>query len=120
LSKDQFGGQSNLVRETKFVKGLFLVVTTSRIWWNGDTMKTQIDIKSALCGIVVGVLAVLAIGAGTSSNEVGRYQISGGENYSVMVDTKTGQAWGIMRCSSKIEGATYSIQSDTNFFAPKP
>ena len=60
---------------------------------DSSPMKTQIDIKSALCGLFVGVLAMFAIGAGTSSNEVGRYQISTGQSYSVMVDTITGKAW---------------------------
>ena len=58
-------------------------------------MKTQIDIKSALCGLVVGILAVLAIGAGTSSNEIGRYQVSSGGDKSVIVDTITGKAWAV-------------------------
>jgi hypothetical protein len=58
-------------------------------------MKTQIDIKSALFGIVVGVLAMFAIGAGTSSNEVGRYQISSAGERSVMIDTITGKAWAV-------------------------
>jgi hypothetical protein len=56
-------------------------------------MKTQIDIKSALLGIVVGVLAVLAVGAGTASNEVGRYQVSTAASISILLDSKTGQAW---------------------------
>ena len=78
-------------------------------------MKTQIDIKSALCGLVVGVLAMLAIGAGTSSNEVGRYQISSGASFSVMVDTKTGQAWGSVYAPNN----SSSIHNDSNFFEPK-
>jgi hypothetical protein len=78
-------------------------------------MKTLIDIKSALVGIVVGVLAVLAVGAGTSSNEVGRYQISSNPNFSVMVDTKTGQAWGSV-CAPSTGSA---IHSDSNFFEAK-
>jgi hypothetical protein len=57
-------------------------------------MKAQIDIKSVLCGVTIGVLAVFAIGAATSSNEIGRYQVSAGQGLSVIVDTKTGQAWG--------------------------
>ena len=57
-------------------------------------MKTQIDIKSVLLGIIVGVLAVFAIGAGTATSEVGRYQISAGHDFIVMVDTQTGEAWG--------------------------
>jgi hypothetical protein len=78
-------------------------------------MKTQIDIKSALCGLVIGVAAMFAIGAGTSSNEVGRYQISSNPNFSVMVDTKTGQAWGSV-CAPSSGSA---IHSDGNFFEAK-
>ena len=62
-------------------------------------MKTQIDIKSVLCGVAIGVLAVFTIGAGISSNPVGKYQVAvGGAGVgaiAVMVDTQTGQAWGI-------------------------
>lgn len=58
-------------------------------------MKTTIDIKSATLGLIIGAAAMFAIGAGTSSNEVGRYQISAGsQGCAVMVDTTTGQAWG--------------------------
>jgi hypothetical protein len=36
-------------------------------------MKTQFDLESILCGLVVGILAMLAIGSGTSSpTKVGR------------------------------------------------
>jgi hypothetical protein len=57
-------------------------------------MKAQIDIKSVLCGVAIGVLAVCAIGAATSSNDVGRYTVSAGQTSAVILDTKTGQAWG--------------------------
>ena len=62
-------------------------------------MKTQIDIKSVLCGVAIGVLAIFAIGAGTSSNPVGKYQVTGFGNgtggwLAVMVDTQTGESWG--------------------------
>jgi len=74
-------------------------------------MKTQIDIKSALCGLVVGVLAMLAIGAGTSSNEPGKYQVSSALGYSVILDTQTGQAW-----TSAIAGQN---RNDGGFFDVK-
>jgi hypothetical protein len=74
-------------------------------------MKTQIDIKSALVGIVVGVLAVLAVGAGTSSNEVGRYQAGCGTGFAIIIDTKTGQAWGATRDTTS--------RGDANFFDAK-
>jgi hypothetical protein len=74
-------------------------------------MKTQIDIKSALVGILIGVLVVTAIGAGTSSNEVGRYKVSCGAAFAVMVDTKTGQAWGIARDTQS--------RNDGDFFTAK-
>lgn len=60
-------------------------------------MKIQIDLKSALAGLALGIIAMLAIGAGTESNPIGKYQIStstginGG--FAIMVDTQTGQAW---------------------------
>jgi hypothetical protein len=57
-------------------------------------MKIQIDLKSAVCGLMIGVAAMFAMGAGeSSSNQAGRYQVSTGAGISVMVDSKTGQAW---------------------------
>jgi hypothetical protein len=62
------------------------------------TMKIQIDLKSALCGLIIGVAAMFAIGAGTSSNPVGRFQVETGASainggYAIILDTQTGQAW---------------------------
>ena len=57
-------------------------------------MKIQIDIKSALFGLALGVVAMSAIGAGTSASEAGRYQVSVGQDFFAVVDTKTGEVWG--------------------------
>jgi hypothetical protein len=61
-------------------------------------MKIQIDLKSALCGLIIGVAAMLVMGAGTTSNQVGKYQIAAsaapnGSFFSV-IDTQTGEVWG--------------------------
>jgi hypothetical protein len=64
-------------------------------------MKIQIDIKSALFGLVAGVLAMFAIGAGTTSNGSGRYEVSAGQDCAVLIDTVTGKAW-----SLGVSGAT--------------
>ena len=76
-------------------------------------MKAQIDLKSVLCGVAIGVLAVVAIGAATSSNETGRYQVSAGQGAAVIVDTRTGQAWGY--CPQ----TTALYKTDGNFWDPK-
>jgi hypothetical protein len=76
-------------------------------------MKTQIDLKSALLGMTAGILAMFAIGAGTSSEESGRYQVSVGTSSAIIVDTKTGQAWGY----APINTAQY--RNDGSFFEPK-
>jgi hypothetical protein len=61
-------------------------------------MKTQINIKSALFGLFVGVLAVIAIGAETAPNQVGRYRLVTGTNnghgFALTIDTETGQVYG--------------------------
>jgi len=64
-------------------------------------MKTQIDLKSAACGLVIGVLAMFALGADSSSSiQVGKYQIQAvpGENgiagFAIIIDTQTGESWG--------------------------
>jgi hypothetical protein len=56
-------------------------------------MKTQIDLKSAVCGLFIGIITMLAVGAGESSNQIGRYQIAGGNGQFIIVDTTTGQEW---------------------------
>jgi hypothetical protein len=76
-------------------------------------MKAQIDLKSVLCGIAIGVLAVFALGAGTSTNDVGRYQVSTGQSFSVLIDTKTGQAWGFSPPTSA------QFRNDGNFWDTK-
>lgn len=76
-------------------------------------MKKQIDVTSALLGMTVGVLAMFAIGAGTASEENGRYQVSAGQGTSVILDTKTGQAWGFCPIT------TANYRNDANFFDAK-
>jgi hypothetical protein len=57
-------------------------------------MNAKIDLKSALCGLVVGILAMLAIGASEAPNAIGKYQVASGAGFVTIVDTTTGQAWG--------------------------
>jgi hypothetical protein len=61
-------------------------------------MKIQIDLKSAFCGLFAGAAIILCVGAGTSSNPVGKYQIvaAAAPNGTIfaLVDTQTGEAWG--------------------------
>jgi hypothetical protein len=66
-------------------------------------MNTKIDLKSALCGLAIGVLAMLVIAAAESSNPVGRYQVAGGAGSFAVVDTVTGQTWAANTAS--IQGA---------------
>ena len=57
-------------------------------------MNMKVDLKSALCGIVVGVLAMLVIAAADSSaNVVGKYQAAGGAGFFLILDTASGKAW---------------------------
>jgi hypothetical protein len=57
-------------------------------------MNTKIELKSALAGMALGVLAMLAVGAAAPSNPVARYQIAGGAGSFAILDTASGQAWG--------------------------
>jgi len=61
------------------------------------TMKIQIDLKSAVCGLAVGIAIMLVVGADSYSKETGRYQIShagdGGNSFITVIDTKTGEVW---------------------------
>jgi len=80
-------------------------------------MKIQIDLKSAVCGLIIGVAAMFAIGADSSGGSPGRYQLSsgggGGQPCVVMVDTATGKAWAFQPPS------TAQWRTDGNFFDPK-
>ena len=56
-------------------------------------MNTKIDLKSAVFGLILGILAMLALGS-TTGEPVGRYQVAGGAGFFTIVDTTTGKAWG--------------------------
>ena len=78
-------------------------------------MKIQIDLKSAVCGLIIGVAAMFALGAdSSSSNQAGRYQIVIGGNPPVFleVDTTTGRVW-------EGNGNVTQLKSEGNFFDPK-
>jgi len=73
-------------------------------------MNTKIDLKSALCGLVIGVLAMLAIGATeSSSNPIGRYQCSAAIDLMLIVDTATGQAWATRPAGLSITGSAGGV-----------
>lgn len=75
-------------------------------------MKKQIDIKSALIGLLAGVAAMLALGASSSSPVIGRFQVGGTANQALVVDTATGQVWTMFAPSG-------SGSSDHDFALPK-
>jgi hypothetical protein len=56
-------------------------------------MKKQIDTKSTLIGIVIAVLAMLAVGTTRPNGPVGRFQIGGTSEWGMVLDTTTGQVW---------------------------
>jgi hypothetical protein len=77
-------------------------------------MKASIDIKSALAGLVVGVLAVFAIGAGGPSDHVGRYRVSiGPAGNAMLVDTTTGKVWAAGQNTAQLR------QTDAEFYDSK-
>jgi hypothetical protein len=75
-------------------------------------MKTQIDIKSALVGLGLGVLITLGIAAASSPGTVGRFQIAGTGNHGLVLDTATGQVWTGFFSSS-------GGKTDGDFYQPK-
>ena len=76
-------------------------------------MKTQFDLKSGLCGLALGMLGMLALGAGTVSSQPGRYQIATEGSVALLVDTETGQVW--MKCWRNAD----EFKSDEDFSEPK-
>jgi hypothetical protein len=47
-------------------------------------VNTKVDLKSALLGLILGVVATFAIGAASSPNEIGHYQIAGAGNHGMI------------------------------------
>lgn len=77
-------------------------------------MNLKIDLKSALCGLAVGVVAVFAIGAADSpSSPVGKYQAAGGSGFFLIVDTTSGKAWFANVAANNL------TRMDTGFFETK-
>ncbi|HYV26008.1 MAG TPA: hypothetical protein VFA77_00610 [Candidatus Eisenbacteria bacterium] len=56
-------------------------------------MNTKIDIKSALIGLLLGIVTTVAIAAASSPGQIGRYQVSGAGSFGLVLDTATGQVW---------------------------
>jgi hypothetical protein len=69
-------------------------------------MKLNIDLKSLLAGLAIGVAAMLTIGAAEGeSHKSGRYTCSAGADLLLIVDSTTGQAWAIRPAGVSISGA---------------
>jgi hypothetical protein len=75
-------------------------------------MKIQIDIKSALVGLVFGVVVVLCVAAASPSGAVGRYQIAASHEQGMVLDTVTGKVWSYFFVPG-------SGRTDKSFFEPK-
>ena len=58
-------------------------------------MTLKIDIKSLLLGLVIGIIALLVLGAATRGNSAGKYQVSIAANvrdvFYVKIHTGTGE-----------------------------
>ena len=55
-------------------------------------MKIQFDLKSALVGVLAGVIVTLTMGAAVNG-PTGRFQIAGIHSHALVIDTATGQVW---------------------------
>ena len=77
-------------------------------------MKSRIDLKSAVLGLGIGVLAIIAVAAGEKpQSQIGRYQLGGNQvGPTLMIDTVTGQVWGI-------NSTTAQLRNDPDFFTRK-
>ena len=75
-------------------------------------MNKQIDIKSALIGLCVGVLVMLGIAATSGPGSLGRYQIAGTDSYGLVVDTQTGEVW----CAAP---RSFGGKATADFYKPK-
>ena len=78
-------------------------------------MKLNIDLKSVLAGLAIGVAAMLTIGATESeTHKSGRYICAAGGEVLLVVDSTTGQAWALRPNGLSISGAP------AGFFEKKP
>jgi len=58
-------------------------------------MKTKMDAKSAMAGLIVGIALETTVAAVENSSEpVGCYQTAAAAGFVVILDTQTGKAWG--------------------------
>jgi hypothetical protein len=55
-------------------------------------MNIKID-RSTLVAFLAGILVTIAVGAASSSVQVGRYQVAGTGQQGLVIDTVTGQVW---------------------------
>ena len=67
-------------------------------------MKTIIDVKSALIGLVIGVGVMMVMGA-SESRPVQRYHVSASSSTLVIVDTITGEAWASQPGGGSVSGS---------------
>lgn len=75
-------------------------------------MNNTLDTKSALIGLLLGILAAVTIAASSSAGNAGRYQVAGTGSHAVIIDTATGQAWSTFLSSA-------GGRTDGNFYQPK-
>ena len=59
-------------------------------------MSLKVDIKSLLLGLVIGIIAILVLGAGSRGNNTGKHQVSiatgiRGDVIYAKIDTSTGE-----------------------------
>lgn len=70
-------------------------------------MKVEIDLKSALLGLALGAVSVIAVGAAAApaASPIGRYDCSAAQGMLMILDTATGQAWALQPGGVSITGA---------------
>lgn len=78
-------------------------------------MTLKIDLKSILCGLIIGVATMLVIGADSEPPrpEIGRYQIVATGTYATIVDSVTGRAWSAAFLN------TAQLRNDPDFWPAK-
>ena len=79
-------------------------------------MKIQIDLKSAAIGLIIGTTAMFILGDATRPNEIGRYQVSSAREFVTIIDTQTGEAWGLQTSTAGENGK----EGNGKFWDPKP
>ncbi|MGD0785471.1 MAG: hypothetical protein ABR969_06635 [Sedimentisphaerales bacterium] len=82
-----------------------------------EQRRGSIDFKSLVIGLLLGLCITLVLGA-SNNNDNGKYQCSAGQGQVFIIDTQTGQTWGLDNSSTTDFGTPQNRKSQKSFITP--